>query len=127
MTSLPNPHPFDNLIRSTHELHARFGTAQSIPLALRIADEEWREVQDEVFAIDADYEGGGITDSRLPALAHETADLIVTLIGLCNICGVTDEQLFNAMNEVATKNDSKTHETHEINPISRKIQRKVQS
>lgn len=121
MNMIPTPHPFDNLYRSTRQLHARFGTAQTIGAAIAIAEEEWAEVQmaaqrANVFV----RESGSYRDE----LAHETADLIVTLIGLCDLCGVSYEQVLDAMNEVAAKNDAKIPgETHEINRVSRKIQR----
>lgn len=109
-------HPFDRLAQSTHDFHARFGTAQDVRRAIRICEEEWQEVKAEAkFGIDSFFTVG---------VAHETADLIVTLIGLCNICGVTDDDLKAAMLEVAAKNDAKIPGvTHEINPVSRKVQR----
>ena len=115
MNSINNSHPFDNLVRSTSDLHARFGTAQTVRAAISIAEEEWRELRQEA---EVNYRP---VDHH--ALAHESADLFVTVIGLCDLCGVTRAQLMSAMQEVANKNDAKTTETHMINPISRKIQR----
>ena len=132
MPTLSNSHPFDNLIQSTRNLHKRFGTAQSIRLAIRIFAEEWREVRAECYPDwlrDMERESGleatrDMYEINTDDMAHETADLMVTLIGLCDLCGVTSEQLNKAMLEVAAKNDAKIPGvTHEINTVSRKIQR----
>jgi hypothetical protein len=120
MSSISNSHPFDNLIRSTRDLHARFGTAQTVRAAIRIAEEEWRETKHEAMSIAAGGLEGG-NDQR--QLSLEAADLFVTVIGLCDLCGVTTAQLKSAMQEVANKNDAKIPgETHMINPVTRKIQ-----
>lgn len=116
-------HPFDVLIQSARALHARFHAEQSIPLALRIAEEEWREVQHEANPKIAEWnnESGQVDPVKL---AHECVDLLVTLVGLCDVCGVTDAQFTEAMRAVAEKNDEKIPgQTHEINPVSKKIQR----
>ncbi len=121
MNKIPNPHPFDNLYRSTRQLHARFGTAQNTHAAISIVAEEWTEVQIEAYRLKRLGIKGGFESTKL---AHETADLIVTLFGLCDLYGISYDQLLEGMINVADKNDAKIPgETHEINPMTGKVQR----
>lgn len=92
-----------NLWRSTSDFFMRFlNRYPPIMDQLRVLHEEELEVTQAALT----------QPENLPA---EVADLIVTAMGLMMSLGFTIDDLNDAMLKVAAKNDSKTHETHEIN------------
>jgi len=109
-------HPFDRLILSTRAFHDRFGTSQSTYEILLKVMEEVGEVIEECFRPD------GLVNRD--SLARESVDVMVTLIGLCNAAGISSDDLYNVMHQIASKNDAKIPgKTHDINPDTGKIER----
>lgn len=53
-------------------------------------------------------------DANYMAIAEEATDVFVTTIGILQKCGIRLEDLIAQAEHVASKNDAKTHETHEI-------------
>ena len=93
--------PLRDLIRSTLAFYSRFGWQPVTADAIRVFQEEVDEV------IEAAQDG---TDKN--HIAEEAADVIVTVIGLCQATGVDPEMLIQQLYAVIDKNDAKTHETH---------------
>lgn len=58
-------------------------------------------------------------------VANEAADVIVTVLGLCQSHGITLAEIEAACERVAAKNDAKTPETHAL--VNGKISRKEQA
>jgi NTP pyrophosphatase (non-canonical NTP hydrolase) len=100
MTSTNND-PLRDLIRSTLGFYERFGWQPLTNDAIRVFEEEVREVTE------AAQDG---TDKN--HIAEEAADVIVTLIGVCQATGVTPDQLIEQLYAVIAKNDAKNHDTH---------------
>ncbi|MCA0457288.1 MAG: hypothetical protein LCI00_25175 [Chloroflexi bacterium] len=100
MTSTHND-PLRDLIRSTLDFYARFGWQPLTDDAIRVFEEEVREVT-EAAQVGTDKNH----------IAEEAADVIVTLIGVCQASGVDPEQLISQIYAVIDKNNAKTHETH---------------
>lgn len=101
----------NTLWSSTESFHRRF---ESFPpeedSALAVFLEEVREVEDAVLKGD---------DNNL---CHESADVIVTLMGILMSRGITYDMFIAEILRVVEKNDSKTWRTHYINDNG-KIQR----
>src|SRR5690349_24317606 len=93
--------PLRDLIRSTLAFYDRFGWQPLTNDAIRVFEEEVREVTE------AAQDG---TDKN--HIAEEAADVIVTLIGVCQATGVTPDQLIEQLYGVIAKNDAKNHDTH---------------
>lgn len=93
--------PLRELIRSTLEFYARFGVRPKVEEATPIFEEEVREF------IEAAHNG-----QDKDHIAEEAADVIVTVIGLCEAADVGADRLIAQLLRVAAKNDAKTHETH---------------
>lgn len=100
MTTAQND-PLRDLIRSTLDFYARFDWQPLTGDAIRVFEEEVREVTEAAQAG---------TDKN--HIAEEAADVIVTLIGVCQATGVDPEQLVDQLYAVIAKNNAKTHETH---------------
>jgi NTP pyrophosphatase (non-canonical NTP hydrolase) len=100
MTQMNND-PLRDLIRSTLSFYERFGWQPLTNDAIRVFEEEVREVTE------AAQDG---TDKN--HIAEEAADVIVTLIGVCQAAGVTPDQLIEQLHVVVAKNDAKNHDTH---------------
>jgi NTP pyrophosphatase (non-canonical NTP hydrolase) len=105
--------PLRDLIQSTQEFYARFGVTQELEAATRVFEEEVREFIESAQA-------GTDTDHT----AEEAADVIVTVIGLCEAAGVPPEKLIEQMYAVIDKNNAKTHATHRINEHGKIARRK---
>lgn len=93
--------PLRDLMRSTLAFYERFGWQPLTNDAIRVFEEEVREVTE------AAQDG---TDKK--HIAEEAADVIVTLIGVCQAAGVEPEQLIQQVYAVIAKNDAKNHDTH---------------
>ncbi len=107
---------FDALWQSNVDLHDRFGVRRTIPKAVRLVSEEYREVVDEANAPDVNTQ----------ALAHEMADLLMTLFGLAIAAGLTRDDIESAFGIVIDKNNAKIPGvTHALNPHTGKITRLV--
>ncbi len=100
MTQINND-PLRDLMHSTLDFYERFGWQPVAEDAIRVFEEEVREVTE------AAQDG---TDKN--HIAEEAADVIVTLIGVCHATGVTPEQLIEQLYVVVAKNDAKNHDTH---------------
>ena len=100
MTSSTND-PLRDLIRSTLGFYERFNWQPLTNDAIRVFEEEVREVTEAVQAG---------TDKN--HIAEEAADVIVTLIGICQASGVEPERLIEQLYAVIAKNDAKNHDTH---------------
>ena len=95
--------PLRDLVRSTLDFYARFGVTQETPSALRNFQEEVDEFIEAAQAgIDPDH------------TAEEAADVIVTIIGVCESAGVSPERLIDQLYMVVAKNDAKSHATHVV-------------
>lgn len=95
-----------DLIRSTLELHERFGVDFDVEGAERLCAEEFRElIHASAFA--------SMGLGRKPVL-EESVDLLVVVLGLLTAHGLTENDLMQAIDTVIVKNDSKTHETHYV-------------
>lgn len=95
--------PLRDLIRSTLDFYARFGVTQETPSALRNFQEEVNELIEAAQAgTDRDH------------IAEEAADVIVTIVGVCDAAGVSPERLIDQLYAVIAKNDAKTHATHVV-------------
>lgn len=93
---------FARLADSTQALHERFNTRQNAKQAAERVHEEADEVVKAA------------TQNDLEAAELEILDTIVTAIGLCRAVGTTIDRVMARADEVIEKNDSKTHETHEL-------------
>jgi NTP pyrophosphatase (non-canonical NTP hydrolase) len=102
MTTAPTD-PLRDLIRSTLDFYARFGVTQHTPDALRNFQEEVNELIEAA-------EAGTDPDHT----AEEAADVIVTIVGVCQAAGVSPERLIAQLYAVIAKNDAKTHVTHVV-------------
>lgn len=92
---------FDALVKSTSDFYKRFNRKPTLTEAQRIFLEEVGEFLEAVAESDSFH------------IAEEAADVIVTIIGMLTAAGVTLQEFEAAMGYVATKNELKTHETHE--------------
>ncbi len=93
--------PLRDLIRSTLEFYARFDWQPLKDDAIRVFEEEVREVKE-----------AALDGTNTNHIAEEAADVIVTLIGVCQASGVEPEQLIDQLYAVIAKNDAKNHDTH---------------
>ena len=101
---------------SSHDLLERFGITVGVqrPVdALGKLEEEVREVRVEILS------------AEHARAVDESVDVLVTLMNLWRALGATDAELITAMRRVAQKNDAKTSETHECDPIRNTVKRKV--
>ncbi len=95
--------PLGDLIASTLAFYARFGVTQQMPDAIRNFQEEVGEFVEAAQAgTDPDH------------TAEEAADVIVTIIGVCQAADVSPERLIAQLYAVVAKNDAKTHATHVV-------------
>lgn len=90
-----------DLAQSTADFYARFGVKPELENCITNFQEEVREL------IEAAREG---TDAD--HIAEESADVLVTAIGVCFASGLDVEQIIQQVYAVIAKNDAKTHETH---------------
>lgn len=90
-----------DLIRSTLAFYARFDVKPTLDGATNVFKEEVAEF------IEAAHDG-----HDKDHIAEEAADVVVTVIGLCEAAGVDAEKLIGQIYRVIAKNDAKTHETH---------------
>jgi NTP pyrophosphatase (non-canonical NTP hydrolase) len=110
--NMPDNDPLRDLIRSTLDFYARFGVKSQVADAVRNFQEEVRELIEAASAgQDKDH------------IAEEAADVMVTIVGVCDAAGVDAERLVAQLYAVIAKNDAKTHETHVV--FDGKIRRRV--
>lgn len=101
---------FQDLWHSTKDLHQRFfpDNPPSFEARVRVFNEEVGEFLHAVYA------------SKLAApnekqVALEFADVLVTAMGLLQGLGIGYSEVIDALNTVASKNDAKTLDTHQVN------------
>ena len=111
---------FEALVRSTDDLHERFGTRQTVDEAVEIFEEETDEL---VAAALWTITGGVHTQAERAAALAEMVDVIVTVLGIARAMRIKPGELADALLTVAKKNDAKTHDTYAINAAG-KIARK---
>jgi NTP pyrophosphatase (non-canonical NTP hydrolase) len=105
------PDPLRDLIHSTQTFYRRFGVTPQVPDMEKVFMEEVHEFTEAVNrAEDKDH------------MAEEAADVIVTVIGLCEAAGIDPDHLIRQIYAVIDKNDAKTHDTHAF--IDGKIRRR---
>ena len=93
--------PLRDLIHSTLAFYERFGWQPLTNDAIRVFEEEVREVTEAAqVGVDKNH------------IAEEAADVMVTLVGVCQAAGVEPEQLIQQVYAVIAKNNAKTHDTH---------------
>lgn len=98
---MPDNDPLRDLIRSTLEFYARFGVKSQVADAVRNFREEVNELIEAASAgQDKDH------------IAEEAADVIVTIIGICDAAGVDAERLVAQLYAVIAKNNAKSHQIH---------------
>lgn len=104
---MADPHhsgdPLRDLAQSTRDFYARFDVQPQVGDAIMNFEEEAREL------IDAARAGGD-----LDHIAEESADVLVTALGICLASGMDVEQIVAQVYAVIAKNDAKTHETHAV-------------
>lgn len=104
MQTADNHHTGDSLrdlAQSTADFYARFGVQPKLDDTIQNFQEEVREL------IEAAREG-----SSPDHIAEESADVLVTAIGVCFASGVDVDRLVEQVYAVIAKNDAKTHDTH---------------
>ncbi len=92
-----------DLAQSTADFYARFDVVPQREDAIMNFEEEVREL------IEAARAG---TD--LDHIAEESADVIVTALGVCFASGIDVDRIVQQVYAVIAKNDAKTHETHVV-------------
>jgi NTP pyrophosphatase (non-canonical NTP hydrolase) len=93
--------PLRDLIRSTLDFYARFGLEPIVDDAIGVFEEEVGEfIEAARDRTDPDH------------IAEEAADVIVTVIGVCDSAGIDMDRLIGQLYAVIAKNDAKTHDTH---------------
>lgn len=113
------------LWESTVKFQQRFDLRQffNLPNQMRVVNEEMSEFRDEVDKLwYADLGVREYAETQLKA-AREAADVIVTLMYTLSGLGLDYCDIAQALEQVAAKNDAKTHETHTIDgngKVSRK-------
>lgn len=90
-----------DLAQSTTDFYARFGVTPELENTIKNFQEEVREL------IEAARDG-----SDSDHIAEESADVIVTALGVCFASGLDVERIVEQVYAVIAKNDAKTHETH---------------
>ncbi len=95
--------PLRDLIRSTLAFYERFGVTPQLEAATLVFQEEVDEF------IEAAHD-----DHDVQHIAEEAADVIVTVIGLCEAAGVPPEKLVEQIYAVIEKNNAKNHNTHAV-------------
>ena len=113
MTSYDDP--LRDLARSTFAFYRRFDVQPELEPATLVLQEE----VDELIEAAHDKEG-------TQRVAEEAADVIVTVIGLCDAAGVSVDEIIAQVYAVIKKNDAKTHETHQVNAAG-KIARRTEA
>jgi phosphoribosyl-ATP pyrophosphohydrolase len=93
--------PLRDLIASTRAFFARFGVEISVGEGVQNLREEVGEL------IEAAEDGADRAH-----VAEEAADVMVTVIGVCEGAGVDPALLVEQVYAVIEKNDAKSHETH---------------
>ena len=93
---------FTRLADSTEALHQRFETTQGVYQSWQIVSEELNEVW------------RAYLDDKQDAIKHELLDVLVTWFGMVRACGFTVADVMALAEEVAAKNDAKTHDTHTV-------------
>lgn len=107
--------PLYVLIRANAALYQRFGIEPTLNLQLRLLEEEVREVKDAAGAETFDREH----------LAEEMGDVLFVMMGLARWAGLTHDDLIAGLEKVVAKNAAKTHETHYVDPHTKKIKRRA--
>ncbi len=92
-----------DLAQSTADFYARFGVVPERENAIMNFEEEVREL------IEA-----ARTGSNLDHIAEESADVLVTALGVCFASGIDVNRIIQQVYAVIAKNDAKTHETHVV-------------
>lgn len=120
---------FSDLWNSTANFKARFGVSTVSPL---LCQRHFMEEVTEFLQASCLLETLPYDPEHSALVAHyneqqdqvvlEAADIFVTVMNVCQAHGLTLEELSEAILTVATKNDAKTHETHEF--VGGKIRRK---
>ena len=103
------------LIRANAALYQRFGVEPTLNLQLRLLEEEVREVKDAAGADAFDREH----------LAEEMGDVFFVMMGLARWAGLSHDDLLDGLKKVVAKNAAKTHETHYVDPHTKKIKRRA--
>lgn len=111
----PPTDPLRDLAKSTLAFYARFDVQPQLDPATLVLQEEVDEL------IEAAHDGEGVQ-----RVAEEAADVLVTVIGLCDAAGVSVDDLVTQMYAVIDKNDAKTHKTHAVNAAG-KIARRTET
>ena len=107
--------PLRDLARSTLAFYQRFGVQPELEPATLVLQEEVDEL------IEAAHD-----NEQTERVAEEAADVMVTVIGLCDAAGVSIDDIVSQVYAVIDKNDAKTHETHHINAAG-KIARRTEA
>lgn len=107
--------PLYVLLRANAALYQAFGVEPTLPLQLRLLEEEVREVKDAAGAEAFDQEH----------LAEEMGDVLFVMMGLARWAGLSHDDLMAGLERVVAKNAAKTHETHYVDPHTKKIKRRV--
>lgn len=110
------------LLRSTRELHARFGVPFRVDVSERLVAEESYELLRESALYDMIDSMGYYADDALVYVVEEAVDLFVVTLALLQAHDVTDDMLAQAIEHVIAKNDAKTAATHEL--VNGKITRR---
>lgn len=97
----PSGDSLRDLAQSTRDFYDRFGVEPQLENCIQNFQEEVRELIEAARA-------GSDNDH----IAEETADVLVTAIGICFSRGIDVEQIVQQVYRVIAKNDAKTHETH---------------
>lgn len=98
--------------QSNEDFHARFlGRPADVKEACTAYLEEGLELTEAAF------------NNTVENVANEAADVLYTVIGVLRSRGISFDDFLIACQQVISKNDAKTHETHYINSQG-KIQRK---
>jgi NTP pyrophosphatase (non-canonical NTP hydrolase) len=93
--------PLRDLIASTRAFFARFG----VQIAVSEGVQNLREEVGELIEAAED----GVDHAHI---AEEAADVMVTVVGVCEAAGVDAATLVEQVYAVIDKNDAKSHETH---------------
>lgn len=114
------------LLRSTRDLHWRFGVNFDVEVCERLVTEESYELIKA--SVEANFLGFNVDgkpfrfESDIDALVEEAVDLFVVTLALLQAHGVSDDDLAQAIADVIQKNDAKTSETHTL--VNGKISRR---
>lgn len=93
--------PLRDLAQSTLDFYERFKVRPQLDEAIPIFQEEVDEF------IEAARDGHDVTH-----IAEEAADVLVTVLGVCDSMNIPLEKVIEQIYAVIDKNNAKTHETH---------------